>query len=269
MDNRPIGVFDSGYGGLTSVKALKKILPDENIVFYGDNGRAPYGVRTGEQLMQFVSEDIDFLRGFGIKALIVACGTAYAAGHSIIDATEFPSTGVIAPAVKKLAKLGTGGKPVGIIATGFSVKSRMYETLIEEAMPGTETVAVGCPDFVTLVEAGRTSKDDPAVRDACERYLAPIREAGAGTLILGCTHFGLLSDAITAYLGNDVVLLEASACAAEYMAEYLKEHDMLGTGGNRRFFTSGNAEIFDATAPIFLEDSEKLNTVHAEAGKAE
>lgn len=265
MDNRPIGLFDSGYGGLTSARALIKMLPDENFVFFGDNGRAPYGVRSAEELERFVSQDIAFLEKHSIKALIVACGTAYAAGHKIIDSLSYPATGVIIPAVNKLAKLGTGGKPVGIIATGFSVKSRLYETLIEEKLPGTETVSVPCPDFVTLVESGRTSKDDPDVADACRRYLEPIKAAGAGSIILGCTHFGLLSEAIAAYLGDDILQIEASACAAEYMADYLRENDLLGSGGNRVYYTSGKTEEFDANAPVFLSGTDTVKSRYASA----
>ena len=265
MDNRPIGVFDSGYGGITSVKALLKLLPDENIVFFGDNGRAPYGTRSEAELRHFVKQNIAFLDKFNIKALVVSCGTASSVGREIIENVDYPSTGVIAPAVEKLVRLGTGGKPVGIIATGACVSNGLYEKIIGERLPGTKTVSVACTDFVPLVESGRCSKDDPAVADACRRYLEPIKAAGAGSIILGCTHYGLLSDAIADYLGTEVVQIEASACAAESMAEYLSENGMLGSGGRREYFTSGSTADFNRNATVFLEGTDTVNSKYASA----
>ena len=251
MDNRPIGVFDSGFGGLTAVRALRRLLPEEDVVFFADNGRAPYGCREREQLRRMARQDIELLLGHGVKAIIAACGTVSSNAAEVLRAAPVPVIGMIEAPVEAI-RAEQSGAPVGVIATAATVRAGAFAAALREACPEREIVSVACPDFVPLIESGHVHPGDPAVAEAAERYLAPLRERQIGTLLLGCTHYGLIAPAIRACLGDGVELVEASSCAAGRMAALLNDNDMRGGSGKLHCLTSGDAAHFAALAPLLL-----------------
>ena len=213
MDNRPVGFFDSGFGGLTALRAFRKLMPDENIIYFGDTGRMPYGARPAAQLRRMTAQDLDLLRGFGVKAIVSACGTTSSTAGDILDAYPLPVTGVLRPGVKTLAGLA-GGAPLGVIATKASIDSGAFRRELERYGLERGVIYTACPDFVPLIESGHYSPDDALIREAVARYLRPMKDAGVGAILLGCTHYGLISAAIEDYMGAETRLVSASECAA-------------------------------------------------------
>ena len=211
MDNRPIGVFDSGLGGLTGVRELRKRLPNENIVYFGDTGRVPYGSRSPETILQYARQDIAFLLSKDVKCIMAACGTV----SSIYPAAEaaklpVPYLGVVDAAAREAAFV-TRNRRIGVIGTAATIRSRSYETVLRKLVPGVEITARPCPLFVPLVEAGyvdHSALDKQQVtRLVIAQYLAEVREAGVDTLILGCTHYPLIKEMIGWYMGRNVTLV--------------------------------------------------------------
>ncbi len=251
MDNRPIGVFDSGFGGLTAVRALRRLLPEEDIVFFADNGRAPYGCREREQLRCMARQDIELLLGHGVKAIIAACGTVSSNAAEVLAAAPVPVIGMIEAPVEAIRRRGGSGV-IGVIATEATVRAGAFGAALAAACPGREIVSVACPDFVPLIESGHVQPGDPDVLEAAERYLAPLREKRIKTLLLGCTHYGLIAPAIRAVLGEDAELVEASACAASLMEKLLTEKELRGGTGRLRCLTSGDPALFASLAPLLL-----------------
>ena len=251
MDNRPVGIFDSGFGGLTALKALREMMPDENIIYFGDNGRAPYGGRSAEQLKAMARQDLAFVSGLGVKAVIVACGTLSCAAADVLDECSLLLSGVLNASVNSLLQLG-GTFPLGIIATEASIRSGAFKAALRSAFPEREIVDLACPEFVPLIESGHISPDDPLLTAAVERALAPLKARRPGTLLLGCTHYGIIGDAISAYLGSDVKLVSASECAAQEMRDRLVSSGTTGGKGRTRYLTSGSAEDFSKVASVIL-----------------
>lgn len=256
MDERPIGVFDSGLGGLTAVREIRSILPFENIIYFGDTSRVPYGGRSREILLKYARQDVHFLRSFDIKALLVACGTV--SSNVLPDLqreSDLPILGVVEPVCRKALAV-TRNKRVGLIATAASVRSGAYERTIAAMDGGVTVIARACPLFVPLVENGRTRPGDVVIETIAAEYLAPVRAAGVDTLILGCTHYPLLTDVIGAYMGPGVTLLDSGAEVAEELAGYLREHDLradLTQRGACRWYVSDSVESFHDLASIFLD----------------
>jgi glutamate racemase len=168
----------------------------------------------------------------------------------ILGGYEIRTFNVITATVREAAKHAQ--KPVGVIATAASIRSGGFQKALEAACPGVEVVPVACPAFVPLIESGKYDPADAELRAAVAEYLTPIRARGAGSLILGCTHYGLIEQAIRDYLGDGVLLIGAADCAAHELADYLRENDLCGTAGEERFFTSGSAEEFTSHASLFL-----------------
>ena len=251
MDNRPIGIFDSGFGGLTALSAVRKLIPDENIIFFADSARAPYGSRSVGELCVIAKQDLEFVAALGVKAIIAACGTVSANAPDVISGFPVPAVGVLEESVRAASML-PGSGPLGIIATAASIKSGLFEKKLRALCPGREVIAVPCPDFVTLIESGHFSPGDSAVRAAVEKYLRPMKDAGVKALLLGCTHYGLIGEAITDYLGEDSILVSASECAAAAVCRTLSENGMTGTGGKTEFYTSGSGSEFDEKASLML-----------------
>ena len=260
MNTKPIGIFDSGLGGLTALKELHALLPDQDLLYFADTGRCPYGGRRPEQLRRMAAQNVQLLTDLGAGAVIAACGTVSSTAADVLESFSIPVTGVLKPAVKAVSQL-PGTAPVCVIATAASIASGAYQTALEQACPGRRVIGIGCPDFVTLIESGRRSADDPAVREAVERYLAPAKEAGISALLLGCTHYGIIREALSAYLGPQVRLVSASVCAARHMKNMLCAEDAapLSSGrGHCVFYTSGSAAEFAALAAQLLETDEPL-----------
>ena len=254
MDNRPIGVFDSGLGGLTAVQALRELLPDENIIYFGDTARMPYGTKSVKVLRQMAQQDMDFLASLGAKAIIAACGTVSSTAADVLSAFHLPVFNVVDASVRAMASV-EGSAPLGIIATSASIKSRVFKNRIAQKCPGRAVIALPCQDFVELIESGHSAANDPLVRQSVMKNLAPMAENGVCALLLGCTHFGYLSQAIHNYLGKDVKLISASRCAAESMKSYLNAQKMTGGSGRTVYYTSGSAEEFTEHASRLLGQS--------------
>ena len=248
MDTRPVGFFDSGLGGLTAVSAFHREMPEENIIYFGDTGRLPYGAKTREQLRRMAAPDLDLIASGGVKAILVACGTLSSNAPDILDAYPVPTFGVLKAGVAGMSKV-PGAGPLGVIATEASVRSGSFERALREACPGREILAVPCPDFVPLIESGHDS-EHPAVREAVARYCAPLR--GADAVLLGCTHYGIIGRAIAAYLGPETALVSASVCGAAQVAQYLIVNGLTGGRGEERFLASGDAAEFTLAASTFL-----------------
>ncbi len=252
MDNRPIGVFDSGLGGLSCVKEIMKIMPNEDVVYFGDTGRVPYGSRSQETLMKYVSQDIRFLKSFDIKMIIIACGTASSAALPWHDETDVKILGVVDPASKAAAE-ATKNKKIGVLGTMATVKYGKYAQKIKELCPDAEVFQKACPMFVPLVENGYENSE--VTRIIAREYLSEIKEAGVDTLILGCTHYPLLKSVISEVMGDDVTLINSGAEAAKGAFLALKELDMLADEkmGRYKYFVSDASEDFKKLGGVFLE----------------
>lgn len=255
MDNRPLGIFDSGLGGLTAVKSLMTALPGEDIIYFGDTGRVPYGGRSRDTLIKYTKQDIAFLMQHGIKAIVAACGTVSSTAlNAVANEYPLPIFGVVRPAALRAVQLSTNGR-IGLIGTAASIKSGSYEKVINELAPDAQVFAKACPLFVPLVENGRLKRGDAVIEQVAREYLAPLKDAGIDTLILGCTHYPLLEEIIRAELGCSVALISASHEAVLSVAKELRERDMLSEkseGGKHSFYVSDEPDGFVQLASIFL-----------------
>ena len=251
MDNRPIGIFDSGLGGLNGLRALRRFLPDENIVYFADSGRLPYGAKARGQLREMARQDLSFLSSFGVKAILIACGTLSSNAGDILAGWPVPTVGVLTSSADWMSRL-EGSGPIAVIATEASIRSGSYQTALGSACPDREVIAVPCPDFVPLIESGHCGADDPLVQDAVSRYLQPVRDAGAEALLLGCTHYDIISEAIEHFLGSEITLVSAAESGAVALCSRLLKTGMTGGSGETRFFTSGDGADFSEAASLFL-----------------
>ena len=249
MDNRPIGVFDSGMGGLTAVRRMRELLPDEQIIYFGDTGRVPYGTRSNETIIKYTRQDVAFLKTFDIKAIVVACGTVSSVALDTVSReTEVPMIGVVWPACAKALTATRNGK-IGVIGTPGTIRSGSYARLLRAARPDLTVLSRPCPLFVPLVENGRVNPGDIVIETVVAEYLTELREAGVDTLILGCTHYPLLGEVIGRFMGPDVALIDPGAAAAESLRSML----IPGNGpGGVRYFVSDDPGLFDSLAPVFL-----------------
>ncbi|HAJ97439.1 MAG TPA: glutamate racemase, partial [Ruminococcus sp.] len=182
MNQDAIGVFDSGMGGLTAVKVLNEIMPNENIIYFGDTARIPYGTRSRQTIQRYTKEDIAFLRRHPVKMIIAACGTVSSMLGTDSPVSDIPFTGVVYPAAKKASEVTQNGR-VGVIGTPATIKSGSYETALHNMNSKIDVTAMPCPLLVHLVEYGYTDRNNQITRLAAEEYLTPIRNAGVDTLI--------------------------------------------------------------------------------------
>lgn len=256
MNNDAIGVFDSGMGGLTAVQELNRLMPNENIIYFGDTARIPYGSRSRETILRYAKEDIAFLRQHRIKMIIAACGTVSSIVGENPPVTDMPFTGVIFPAIEAACQ-ATKCKRVGIIGTPATVKSGSYLRAIAARYPDVMIIQQACPLFVHLVENGYTDFNNPVTRLVAEEYLAPIRESKADVLIMGCTHYPVIADLIGDIMGPDVTLISAGAEAAKYAKKCLTEQDLLcdrTEKGKNTYYVSDSTEMFEENARYFLRE---------------
>lgn len=255
LDQRPIGVFDSGLGGLTAVRALCKLLPEEDIVYFGDTGRVPYGTRSRETIIKYARQDVAFLRTFDLKAIVIACGTVSTTAIEVLaEENSIPVLGVVEPAALAAAKHTKSGR-IGLIGTQASIRSGAYERYIHTVNPAAQVKATACPLFVPLVENGRFRPGDIVIETVTAEYLTPLREAGVDTLVLGCTHYPLLETVIRNFMGPDVTLINAGAEGARAVAQALKDQGNLArreVPGHCRYFVSDRVEDFAQLASLFL-----------------
>ncbi len=254
MSNRPIGIFDSGLGGLSVVNALTKLLPNEDIVYFGDTGRVPYGTRSRDTIAQYTAQDIAFLQSKKVKLIIAACGTVSSVAPHIGEACGTPFVGVVTPTATAAAD-ATKNNKVGIIGTAATIASNSYALEMQKHNPAIRVFGQPCPLFVPLVEEGFIDENDPLPRTVCQRYLAPLKEQGVDTLILGCTHFPLLAPIIQKVMGEEVTLIDSGLATARYAASLLKQMDLINPKeeqGKQEYFVSDRAEAFGDVAVRFL-----------------
>jgi glutamate racemase len=262
MSDQPIGVFDSGLGGLTVLRALIDLLPDERVVYFGDTGRFPYGPKAAEEVLSHALQITDVLLDRDIKLLVVACNSAAAAALDTLQAKlDIPVIGVIEPGLRAAARVTRSGR-IGVIGTVGTVASGAYQRLADEmAVEHGGEVALtcaACPGFVEFVEAGDVDSDQ--VHVLAERLLAPVRDATVDTLVLGCTHYPLLARTIGDVMGRGVVLVSSADETAFAVRDLLTAQDMLSPGpspdsqGDPRhvFFTSGRVDTFRTLGERFL-----------------
>ncbi len=252
MDNRPIGVFDSGLGGLTVVRQLLEQLPAEDIVYFGDTGRVPYGTRSRETIEKYAAQDCRFLLGLGVKQIIAACGTVSSTAPHVLAALPVPACGVVEAAADAALRATRSGV-IGVIGTSATIRSQAFQRRLQG--DGRRVVAAACPLLVPLVENGWISRDDREAQGIVRRYIAPLQKEGIDTLILGCTHFPLLAPILSDELGPDVVLIDAGKETAAACARSLQARDALSQTKKRgtcRYYVSDCPEDFSHVAEMFL-----------------
>ncbi|MFH1478933.1 MAG: glutamate racemase [Candidatus Omnitrophota bacterium] len=252
-NSRPIGIFDSGVGGLTVVKEVMKKLPDERIVYLGDTARVPYGTKSAESVKGFSVENVGFLMQHGVKLIVVACNTASSVSLSILRKRfRVPIVGVIKPGAKKAVE-ATKNNKIGIIATKATIKSRSYEKEIKKLSSKAKVISQACPLFVPLAEEGWL--DSNITYDVAEEYLKGIIKSRIDTLILGCTHYPLLKDVISQVMGKEVRVIDSASSVAEEVANTLKKGNMerqKDKRGRHLFFVTDSVEQFVKVGERFL-----------------
>ncbi|MFL6204448.1 MAG: glutamate racemase [Acidimicrobiales bacterium] len=247
MDDRPIGMFDSGFGGLTVARALIDLLPSEHLVYLGDTGRYPYGPRPLDEVRGFAEQITDLLVGeHDVKLLIVACNTAAATGLERLQArVDVPVIGVIEPGVRSLARATHTGR-AGVIGTVGTIGSGAYQHAVAALAPQLELTCAACPGFVEFVERGETRSDQVVV--LAERLLAPVRDAKVDALLLGCTHYPFLARTISDVMGREVVLVDSADETAFEVRRLLEGSELArpSTAGTpvHRWLSSGDIDTF-------------------------
>ena len=265
MDNRPIGVFDSGMGGLTTVRRMHEIMPHENIIYFGDTGRVPYGTRSPDAILHYTRQDVAFLRSFDIKAIVVACNTASSyALEEVRKDEDIPVIGVINAGARAAVSATRNGK-IGVIGTEGTIKSGTYGAVLREMKPGVEVFGRACPLFVPLVEEGLFH--DSVTDEIASRYLSSLKEKYIDTLVLGCTHYPLLRSTVGKIMGDSVTLVNPAYETAVQLRTLLASMEMGNDEGKAlpleekyQFFVSDLAEKFTDFATAILPDEVK-NTV--------
>lgn len=265
MKDAPIGVFDSGVGGLTVVKSLRTRLPREQVVYLGDTARIPYGTRSPSTVERYALQNVRFLEQMNIKAVVIACNTASALALPRLRALapNLPTLGVIQPGAKQAVRATKTGR-IGVIGTEATVGSGAYEQAIRGFNPSAEVTSRACPLFVALAEEGWTTHEE-ATRLIARTYLAPFLEADVDTLVLGCTHYPILRSVIADVMGPSVTLIDSGEAVAEELAILLAERDLLRTSDDpseSHFYVTDAAERFRRVAERFLDATlERFETV--------
>ena len=244
----PIGVFDSGVGGLTVVREIIRQIPNENIIYFGDTARVPYGNKSQETVTRFSEQIVRFLKTFQVKTIVVACNTASAYALDTLEQnTDIPIIGVVKPGAKMAAEVTRNGR-IGVIATEATIGSQIYTEYIRELNKNVTIYGKACPLFVPLVEEGLL--DDPVTDEIARRYLAELIDIDIDTLILGCTHYPLIRSTLRKIMGEGVTLVNPAYETARELRDMLTEMDLLNPeppklGGNRyQFYVSDKAEKF-------------------------
>lgn len=256
MDSRPIGVFDSGVGGLTVVQEIMNQLPNEEIIYFGDTARVPYGSKSKETVTKYSKQIIRFLLTKNIKAIIIACNTASSNSLEEVRKTfDIPIIGVVKPGAVMAYKT-TKNKRIGIIGTEATIRSESYSKEIKKHDKEIETFSVPCPLFVPLAEEGWTDNEISYL--VAKKYLEPFADLEIDTLVLGCTHYPLLKDVIQNVVGNKVQLINPALETAKDLKELLSAGNALRedkTAPNHSFYVSDNTSKFEQIAAIALKKS--------------
>ena len=263
-DQQPIGVFDSGLGGLTVVKSLQKLLPYESIVYFGDTARVPYGNKSPELIQEYSKEISDFLVAQNSKMIVVACNTATSrALNALENHTDTPLVGVIAPGAREAFRT-TKNKHIGIIGTTSTISSEAYKKALETLDETIETSSYACPLLVPLVEEGWLQGE--VVEEVIAHYLHPFNDHNIDTLILGCTHYPLLKNVIASQLKDDVVLIDSADAVAQVVDEEIVSLDLKSNtmeGGTLSCFVTDIPLHFESVGQRFLGSKiDSVRTIH-------
>ena len=254
MNDSPIGIFDSGIGGLTVVREVIKLLPGEKIVYFGDTARVPYGSKSPKVVREFSMQDASFLDAKGVKSIIVACNTASAESMDLLqNAFDIPLIGVIEPGARMAAESTKNGK-VGVIGTYGTVASGAYTKAVHAVDPSIKVESAACPLFVPLVEEGW--QDKQVTKEIAKEYLSAMIDKGIDTLILGCTHYPVLKPMLQEVVGDGVNLIDSAVATAAELNRILKENNLESPAGQQEigheYFVSDLPYKFKETAERFL-----------------
>ncbi len=251
--NRPIGVFDSGLGGLTVVKELFRQLPKESVVYFGDTARVPYGTKSPEAIIRFSQENVTILKQYQVKMIVIACNTSSSfALPALRQQFDLPVVGVIGPGAKKAVQVTRNGR-IGVIATAATINSGQYAKTIKKLQPSIKVFGQKCPLFVPLIEEGWTGKE--VSRQIAQEYLRPFKKARIDTLILGCTHYPLLKPVLRQVMGEGVMLVDSAQSVVEEVKELLQNTNCARQSQSppaRRFLVSDEPRHFHRLAKRFL-----------------
>ena len=258
----PIGIFDSGVGGLTVFRAIERRLPNESLVYLGDTARIPYGVRSASTIERYALECATFIQSRGVKAIVIACNTASAlAANYLRSKCSVPVIGVIRPGARRAIESTRNGR-IGVIATEATVASGAYQRAMLALRENLEIVSRACPLFVPLAEEGWVNH--PVTRDVAEEYLGELRSSRVDTLVLGCTHYPILRPVIEQTMGDSVSYVDSGE-AVETLARMLEEEGLTCTSGQQpteEFYVTDSAERFRRVAEMFLgRPPESVETV--------
>lgn len=264
MAERPIGVFDSGVGGLTVVRELSRILPQEDIIYFGDTAHLPYGSKSKEAVTRFSLDIANFLKERKVKIIVVACNTASSfALSSLREKINLPVIGVIEPGAQAAVDT-TRNLKIGIIGTEGTIKSKTFEEAIKKIDGNIIIFSQACPLFVPLVEEGWI--DEPETFQIAEKYLSPLKDRGIDTLILGCTHYPLLKELFLKIMGQEVFLIDTAEATAKAVEKMLREKKLMSEENHEgvyKFFVSDNPEKFLQLGRKFfgknIDKAEKIN----------
>ena len=267
-DNRPVGVFDSGIGGLTVLREIWKTVPDESTIYFGDNSRSPYGTKSRSTIIRYSLQNMKFLESKGVKMIVVACNTASAyAYEELKKRAGVPVVEVVTPGADVACRATKNGK-IGIIATKGTISTGVYKKAVEDraeelGMKNIEIYQQACPLFVSLAEEGWWDKE--VTKLTAEEYLKPLKDAGVDTLVMACTHYPLLSKVIQEVMGDNVVLVNTGEATAKVVKELLDKEGTASVGNNnpvREFYTSDEPELFEQVATPFLGEGLPSGTKH-------
>jgi glutamate racemase len=246
----PIGVFDSGIGGLTVVKEIRERLPEEAIVYFGDSARVPYGTKSKKTILRFAEEDIGFLQKFQVKIIVSACFSVSSnALEELKGEFPVPIIGMIDPGVNALS--GKSSKKVGVIGTNATIESKAFEKKLKDKFKGIDIYSAACPLFVPLVEESLTDGEVPEL--VAKKYLSPLIAKNIDSLILGCTHYPLLHSVIRKVVGDKVGIIEPGKEAAKILEKFLDDNDLKSEGeGSLKVYLSDIPRNFERTVVNFL-----------------
>lgn len=259
--NSAIGVFDSGLGGLTAVRVLKRILPNEKIIYFGDTGRVPYGTRSPEIITKYALDDMSFLSSFGVKAVLVACGTVSSVAiGKLRESFDIPIVGVVEASAKKACQLSENRR-VALLATPATVKNASHEKYINKNFPGYKVMGVGCPMFVPLVENGYVNDDNRVTRMIADEYISRLSEFSPDCIILGCTHYPIISSIIEKsanhILNGNISIVDSGAEAALEIKAFLERENLISDSkeGGVQYYVSDETCGFRDAASLFLGEN--------------
>lgn len=257
-----IGIFDSGIGGLTVVKEIQRQLPDYKLVYFGDTAHLPYGIKSRDTIIKYSRENVDFLIGKGATIIVIACNTASAiAGPYLKTRLRLPLFDVVSPAVRAAKRVTTNNR-IGVIGTPATISSESYQRQLHKRGGHYRVFTQACPLFVPLIEENWLNKKE--TYSIAEHYLKPLKKRGIDTLILGCTHYPLLSHVIHDIMGKEVTLVSSASELTKELSDFIKNEELTITYGTDEFFVSDEPYRFEKLSRSFLGRPVKVRKVSIE-----